>query len=258
MGKSNARRRKRWRNARAAGLTRDGCDTPSMRGSEDETPPLHRSQELCNARSRHADNTLRSPYIREMILRHFLVHWKRCGAWSRCNEEAASGASSRSSGAAPLPCEDLEVVVLCGGRAQRKEEGSSAQRSPQHLRRSAKGCAVPADLRSARWGRLHDGFPYIREDTEFEEVGQQDVNRMTRNTPLRSGTRRSSSVPATPGERCTLDCRRRRAMDDCHCPRGCWRFGEDEGRYCADCYHDATWCKCACPGCRTMVRDGGP
>jgi len=33
-----------------------------------------------------------------------------------------------------------------GGRAQRKEEGSSAQRSPQHLRRSAEGCAVPASI----------------------------------------------------------------------------------------------------------------
>ena len=34
-----------------------------------------------------------------------------------------------------------------GGRAQRKEEGSSAQRGPQHLRRSgADGCAVPTGV----------------------------------------------------------------------------------------------------------------
>ena len=65
-------------------------------------------------------------------------------------EEAMAGAPAAPApaggGPPALPRPVGQGDVAGGGRAQRKEEGSSAQRSPQHLRRSAEGCAVPAGI----------------------------------------------------------------------------------------------------------------
>ena len=36
----------------------------------------------------------------------------------------------------------------------------------------------------------------------------------------------------------------------CRCPRGCNRAGNGDCCYCDLCYHDGTWCKCNCEGCR--------
>ena len=36
----------------------------------------------------------------------------------------------------------------------------------------------------------------------------------------------------------------------CRCPRGCHCAGEGDCCYCERCYHEGTWCKCDCRGCR--------
>ena len=36
----------------------------------------------------------------------------------------------------------------------------------------------------------------------------------------------------------------------CRCPRGCHCAGDGDCCYCERCYHEGTWCKCDCRGCR--------
>ena len=36
----------------------------------------------------------------------------------------------------------------------------------------------------------------------------------------------------------------------CRCPRGCYCLGDGDCRFCASCYHERTWCKCDCKGCK--------
>ena len=65
-------------------------------------------------------------------------------------EEAMAGAPAAPApaggGPPALPRPVGQGDAAGGGCVQRKEEGSNAQRIPQHLRRNAEGCAVPAGI----------------------------------------------------------------------------------------------------------------
>ena len=36
----------------------------------------------------------------------------------------------------------------------------------------------------------------------------------------------------------------------CRCPRGCYCLGDGDCYFCKRCYHERTWCKCDCKGCK--------
>ena len=86
----------------------DPAAVPAQNPCPDEALPIWEKQRLWGMCNRHADNTLQSPYVQEMVLGHLLRKWqcfsaqRRRGIFTRFNTNQDTSKAHSTSSQLPL------------------------------------------------------------------------------------------------------------------------------------------------------------